>query len=182
MLNLYKSVVSIKKETYPAVVIPVLLRMSYTYDTAFALLNNNQVRVRWGNDWNDFTLCIENPNNMPVWPMDNLIYKLWNNEYVKNREVITLFISTNQYKQVTSLAITDLYTLAENFKLYGKRQVIRNRNNNTVFLTLPFSHQSLFNKVRGFGIRSRVYENNIGRSAHPGHNGVQLAFTTVPGV
>lgn len=146
MNNYYQELVIQKKVDYTNLVVPVLRKFSHK------LLNNDQVRVRWGKDWNDFTVYMTNPLNDPTWEIDDLIHSIWKGINTPNRLIATCFVENKGIGPVSSLAITDLYTMANGLKNYGILH--KNKFNKTTFLTLPFGHPTLSKNISGIGIRT----------------------------
>ena len=136
-----------KKVDYINMVIPLLSRFGFKREYLVALLNNNNVRLRWGKNWNDFTVHIENPLNDLTCKIDNDIHKLWAGEPVQNCMIVTCFLTSKGIGPVSSVAITDLYTLANCMMNHGKVHKVRNSFNGQTFMTLPFSHPSLSNNI-----------------------------------
>ena len=136
---------------YATIVLPFLFKYGYDIQKMINLFKNGYVRLRWGKDWNNFTIHLTNPHNEPTCAIDNLIHSIWNgNNNVPNTLVMTCFINANK---VSSIVITDLYTLSESFKNYGIRSKTINSINGQEFLTLPFSHPSLSKNIWGIGIK-----------------------------
>ena len=139
-----------KKIYYFNVIFPLLIKSGYNAQKIISWFESGCVRLRWGKDWNNFTVHLTNPLNEPTCLIDNLIHSIWKGASVANTAVMSCFISMNK---VSSVAVTDLYTLSEGFRRYGIKNRIRNNVNGQEFLTLPFSHPSLSKNVWGIGIR-----------------------------
>lgn len=138
-----------KKVCYFDVVLPLLARRGYNTHIATEMFKEGRVRLRWGRDWKNFTVHLDNPCNEPTCLIDNMVHSVWAGMRVPNTLVMTCFIKGNE---VSSLAITDLYTLSEGFRRYGVGGRNRNSINGQSFLTIPFSHHSLSRNMWGIGI------------------------------
>ena len=141
------------KYDYLNIVLPFLTKSGYKEQEMMGLFENGQVRVRWKKDWNNFTVHLTNPRNEPTCVMDNLVHSIWGRIPVPNRLVMSCFIDRMRIGQILSIAVTDLYTLANGMWKHGSVQKIRNSFNNQTFITLPFSHPSLSNNIWGAGIK-----------------------------
>ena len=150
----YQDALEQKKMDYRNLVIPNLKKLGYRKQEADNLFNTNQIRIRWGKDWNEFTVHMTNPLNEPTWEMDDLIHLIWGKGNIPNRIIITCFIKNRGVGPVLSLAITDLHTLANGMKKHGVIRETKNSFNGQTFMTLPFSHHSLSNNIWGIGIKS----------------------------
>jgi len=140
-----------QKEIYfLTIILPLLVKFGHDTQKMISLFKNGYVRLRWGMDWNNFTVHLTNPLNEPTCIIDNIVHSIWNGIYTPNTLVMSCFIGDNK---ISSLALTDLYTLAEGLRKYGKKQQIRNRINSQTFATLPFSHKSLSKNMWGIGIK-----------------------------
>lgn len=153
MNNYYRCIASQKKTDYVNLILPLLIKFGQEELKMMGLFNNGQVRMRWGRDWNEFTIHLTNPLNEPTWPMDELIHCLWRGMHVPNRLIMTCFLEKEEIGPVSSIAITDLHTLAKGLGRYGKKQQVKNRINAQTFATLPFSHKSLSKNIWGVGIK-----------------------------
>ena len=148
MNSYYAHVVPQKRKDYVNLVLPLLVKSGYNGLHMLDLFNKGQVRMRWGTDYKEFTVHMTNPRKEPTWPMDDQIHTIWKGLPVENRLVMTCFIKSEGIGPVSSVAMTDLYTLASGLKLYGIKQKVKNRFNNQTFMTLSFSHQSLAKSIR----------------------------------
>lgn len=154
MNNCYQHTLSQKKVGHTNLVSSTLKKLGYKEQMIRSLFDNNQIRIRWGRDWNEFTVHMENKFNEPTWEMGELIHLIWKGISVPNYLIVTCFIKSEGVGPVTSLAITDIYTLAAGLKKYGIIQKIKNSINGQSFMTLPFSHFSLSHNIWGMGIRN----------------------------
>lgn len=145
-----------KRADYLNIVLPLLTKSGYEKQKIVNLFENGQVRVRWGKDWNNFTVHLTNPRNEPTCVVDNLVHLVWGGAPVPNKLIMACFIERMGIGPVSSLAITDLYTLANGLKNHGVSQNNRNSFNGQTFMTLPFSHPSLSKNISGIGIRPLV--------------------------
>jgi len=142
-----------KKKDFINIAVPSLIKLGLGRFLLENLFDGGQVRIRWGVDWNNFTVHDTNPKNEPVWKIDEDIHSLWKGIYVGNKDVMTCFITEKDYGNLSSVAIIDLYTLAGSMKQYGAVHKSKNRYNAQTFITLPFCHKSLQSKIWGVGIR-----------------------------
>lgn len=148
MSTYYQQALLQKKKDYTNLIVPILGK------TGHKLINYNHLRIMWGKDWNEFTVHTLNPSKAPTWPMDDLMHSIWNGTNVPNCPIATCYIKNKGVGPVTSLAITDLHTLADAMKRYGAEGKVKNTFNGMTFMKLPFSHPSLSNNIWGIGIKS----------------------------
>lgn len=160
MNNHYFYILQRKSRDYSNLVLHLLAKYGYDKNEMLTLFNNGQVRIRWGKDWNDFTVHLTNPLNEPTWPMDELIRSIWKGDAVSNRIIMTCFIEKEGIGPVSSIAITDLYTLAVGLREHGVKQEVKNRFNEQTFLTLPFSHPSLAVNLWAIGAKPTKSKQN----------------------
>jgi len=153
MNKYYRHVVRQKTPDFMNLVLPVLEKNGHNRQKMINLFNNGQVRMRWGRDWNEFTVHTANPLGEPTWKIDELILSMWKGITVPNRLVMTCFIDKQGSSPVSSIAITDLHTLADGLKNHGISPNDKNRHNGQTFIALPFGHPVLSKKVWGIGIR-----------------------------
>ena len=142
-----------KRTDFINLVIPILANGGYEPQYAQNLFDSNQVSLRWGKDWNNFTVYTTNPFNAPTGAVDELVRSIFRGEVVSNRLVMTCFLASKGQGLVSSLAITDLHTLASGLKMYGTPTHQGNQITGQAFLTLPFGHPSLSKNVWGLGIK-----------------------------
>lgn len=150
MNNYYYTAINRKNVDFKNIVLPQLIALGINTSSIEAMFNSRRLRVRWGKDWNNFTIHATNRFNEPTWRVDEDIHSLWNGINIDNYSLATCFINN---KRLSSIAVTDLYTLTKAFKNYGIHQKTQNSNNGQTFITLPFSHFSLFSNIWGVGVR-----------------------------
>lgn len=153
MRRYFRDTVLQKQHDYFKFVMPILIRSGFKENEMIGIFNNNQVRIRWGKDWNNFTIHFNNPINDPTWKLDNAVHSLVNGKWIPNCRILTCFIHEKGNGPLLSLAMTDLHTLTNSMKVYGIINKTKNRFNSQQFMTLPFSHRSLNGNIWGIGIK-----------------------------
>lgn len=143
MNSYYNDAVAQKKVDFDNIVLPELSRQGCDARALQDMFNAGQVRLRWGKDWKNFTIHSSNPHGEPTWIIDEQVHQLWNGIPVPNKLVMTCFLPAMGRGPLSSVAITDLYTLANAMKQFGYVCPVKNSHNNQSFITLPFNHRSL---------------------------------------
>lgn len=143
-----------RKSDYLNIILPFLTKSGYEEQKMIGLFKDGLVRVQWGNDFNNFTVYLTNPQNTLTCVMDDLVHLIWDGVSVSNRLVMSCFIERKGVGPISSIAITDLYTLSNGIKKHGDLREIKNSFNDRTFLVLPFSHYSISNNIWGAGIRN----------------------------
>lgn len=147
MRGYFRDVKAQKEHDFFNLILPVLVNAGLDRHKMTDVFNANHLRIRWGVDWKDFTIHFNNPINDPIWKLDGDVHKLWSGQTVQNCLVVTCFLRNKGIGPVSSIAITDIYTLANGMRNYGKVHKVRNSFNCQTFMTLPFSHHSLSNNI-----------------------------------
>jgi hypothetical protein len=126
------------RQSFERFMIPELFKHGFTTD----VIKSIAPRVRYGKNFNDFTLLMHDPNGWGPSEVDVVIHNYLKSRTLQDKIYIsTVFIADRYSGPILSCGLIYIPNIADNLINHGVKRV--NHRTGQVFVVLPFSHPSI---------------------------------------